>query len=218
MHLALPSLSVRRKRHEQRNSPWPQAPIHASVRMRPGRKDCRPRLHPISSAVVSVWREEMLFRPEANVRAMEDALTPVRLLSQARCAPRGHFDRENAIWYEIRLIATSLVPCVAGDGGHDVCPPSPSLRTPAGQRVAATRRRRSTRASCATLMRKERTANRIGVVSWVWVSIQFSFVVVNFRLVVRRRDPPVTGRSSDVSRPSCLCPAADQGPDYREPL
>src|SRR5207237_8361344 len=93
---------------EQRTSPWPQAPIHAGVRTRPGREDCRPRLHPISSAVVSVWREEMLFRPEANVRAMEDALTPVRLLSQARCAPRRHFDRENAIWYEIRLIATRV--------------------------------------------------------------------------------------------------------------
>src|SRR5260221_11134961 len=93
------------------------------------------------------------------------ALPIFRLLSQARCAPRGHFDRENAIWYEIRLIATSLVPCVAGDGGHNVCPPSPSLQLRPGQRVAATRRRRSTRASCATLMRKERTANRIGVVS-----------------------------------------------------
>jgi len=158
MHLALPSLSVRRKRHEQRNSPWLQAPIHAGMRTRPGREDCRPRLHPISSAVVSVWRE-------ANVRAMEDALTPVRLLSQARCAPRGHFDRENAIWYEIRLIATSLVPCVAGDGGHNVCPPSPPLQLRPGQRVAATRRRRSTKASCATLMRKEQMANRIGVVS-----------------------------------------------------
>src|SRR2546423_2695015 len=132
MHLALPSLSVRRKRHEQRNSPWPQAPIHASVRMRPGREDCRPRLHPISSAVLSVWREEMLFRPEANVRAMEDALTPVRLLSQARCAPRGHFDRENAIWYEIRLIATSLVPCVAvGGGGRPRRPRPPPPPPPA---------------------------------------------------------------------------------------
>src|SRR5260370_18670727 len=59
MHLGLPSLSVRRKRHEQRNSPWPQAPIHASVRTRPGREDCRPRLHPISSAVVSVWRRDI---------------------------------------------------------------------------------------------------------------------------------------------------------------
>src|SRR5438874_6607558 len=142
MHLALPSLSVRRKRHEQRNSPWPQAPIHAGVRTRPGREDCRPRLHPISSAVVSVWREEMLFRPEANVRAMEDALTPVRLLSQARCAPRGHFDRENAIWYEIRLIATSLVPCVAGDGGGDGCAPAPPPPPPPGPRVRPPRPRR----------------------------------------------------------------------------
>src|SRR6266581_2572821 len=181
MHLALPSLRVRRKRHEQRNSPWPQAPIHAGVRTRPGREDCRPRLHPISSAVVSVWREEMLFRPEANVRAMEDALTPVRLLSQARCAPRGHFDHENAIWYEIRLIATSLVPCVAGGGGHNVCPPSPPLQPRPGQRVAAPPRRRPAKASCATLMRKEQMANRIGVVSWGWGSIQSSLVVVHFR-------------------------------------
>src|SRR5258708_26647813 len=70
----------------------------------------------------------MLFRPEAHVRAMEDALTPVRLLSQARCAPRGHFDRENAIWYEIRLIATSLVPRVAAEGLDDqLHPPPPPL-------------------------------------------------------------------------------------------
>src|SRR5260221_7767771 len=53
------------------------------------------------------------------------ALPIFRLLSQARCAPRGHFDRENAIWYEIRLIATSLVPCVAGDGGAYISPPPP---------------------------------------------------------------------------------------------
>src|SRR2546430_10497501 len=33
--------------------------------------------------------------------------------------------RPSSCWYEIRLIATSLVPCVAGDGGHNVCPPSP---------------------------------------------------------------------------------------------
>src|SRR2546429_1113310 len=142
MYLALPSLSVRRKRHEQRNSLWPQAPIHAGVRTRPGREDCRPRLHPISSAVVSVWREEMLFRPEANVRAMEDALTPVRLLSQARCAPRGHFDRENAIWYEIRLIATSLVPCVAGGGGGEGRMPAPPPPLPPPPRLAGPRRPR----------------------------------------------------------------------------
>src|SRR5260221_7312877 len=66
------------------------------------------------------------------------ALPIFRLLSQARCAPRGHFDRENAIWYEIRLIATSLVPCVAVEGAP--CPhlpsppppppPAPPLRAP----------------------------------------------------------------------------------------
>src|SRR5437588_2270376 len=160
MHLALPSLSVRRKRHEQRNSPWPQAPIHAGVRTRPGREDCRPRLHPISSAVVSVWREEMLFRPEANVSAMEDALTPVRLLSQARCAPRGHFDRENAIWYEIRLIATSLVPRVAGGGRRKKGPAAPPLPPPPGPRVAPPPRRRCARGPCATLAGGGRAGRR----------------------------------------------------------
>jgi hypothetical protein len=36
--------------------------------------------YPISSAVVSVWREEMPSVPQAQVRARKDALTPVRLL------------------------------------------------------------------------------------------------------------------------------------------
>src|SRR5947207_15406952 len=93
----------------------------------------------------------MLFRPEANVRAMEDALTPVRLLSQARCAPRGHFDRENAIWYAIRLIATSLVPCVAGGRGGNPCSASPRSPRPPPPPAAAPPRRRRPSAPCTPL-------------------------------------------------------------------
>ncbi len=35
---------------------------------------------------------------------------------------------------------------------------------------------------------------------------------------VRRRDPPVTGRSSDVSRASCRCPALPEGGAGFQPM
>src|SRR6266446_1780764 len=49
------------------------------------------------------------------------------------------------------------------------------------------RRRRSAIASSGMSTRKGRIANWVDVVWWVWDSIQFSFVLVHFRLVVRRK-------------------------------
>src|SRR6266700_1327630 len=79
MHLALTGTSVRRKRHEQHHGPWPQTLTHPCVRMRlAGRLPTSAPSDQLSFP--SVWREERLSLPYANVRAMKDALTPVRLL------------------------------------------------------------------------------------------------------------------------------------------
>src|SRR5260221_9767596 len=90
------------------------------------------------------------------------ALPIFRLLSQARCAPRGHFDRENAIWYEIRLIATSLVPCVAAIGGAKGCTPPPPPPPPPRLPPAPPPRRRAARSPSATALRTKRGAGTKG--------------------------------------------------------
>src|SRR5260221_3267186 len=97
------------------------------------------------------------------------ALPIFRLLSQARCAPRGHFDRENAIWYEIRLIATSLVPCVAGGGGGRRLRSRPPLPPPPRPRRRPPRRRSGAGGARARRVCARRgVERRRGACSWLW--------------------------------------------------
>ncbi len=72
MHLVLTGPSVRRKRHEQRHEqhhgPWPQTLTSPCVRTRlAGRL---PTSAPIDQlSFPSVWREELLSLPSANVES-----------------------------------------------------------------------------------------------------------------------------------------------------
>jgi hypothetical protein len=67
------------QRHEQHRGLWPQTLTSPCVRTRLAGR--RPTSAPSDQlSLPSVWREERLSLPSANVRAMKDALTPVRLL------------------------------------------------------------------------------------------------------------------------------------------
>src|SRR6266446_8472217 len=50
------------------------------VEQRVWQEDCRPRPPSDQLSFPAVWREELLSLPSAHVRAMKDALRPVRLL------------------------------------------------------------------------------------------------------------------------------------------
>ena len=102
-------------------------------------------------------------------------------------------------------------------GGEDTsCPPSFSptsavIETPRGARRRtgpAVPRQRSDRLSDCCRCR--------------FVGLGFhnkvSFVVVNYRLVVRRHDPPVAGRPSDVNRASYQCPVPPEGGAGYQPV